>query len=429
MSVLRAVLAAGLCWALAACASLQGASAAALDPLAERYVKLILQIGLKEEGYVDAYNGPAAWAQDARAHALPVAALKQEADALAHDLDSVAPDGFTPLERKRRAFLIAHVRAAQFRLRMIDGYRAPFADEAEALFGVRPTLPPLESFDPVIARIDAAIPGAGPLPERIAALRRRVEIAPARLRAVLDAAIAECRRRTLAHVALPANERFDLEFVTGKPWGGYNWFKGDAHSLIQVNTDLPVTIDRAVDLGCHEGYPGHHVQNVLIERLYKERGWVEFSIWPLFGPMGFIAEGTANAGIDVAFPGDEKAQFERTVLAPLAGIDPAAVGANEALDEALQALRPAQYTIASAYLAGRLDRPAAIAQLARYQLVSPERAAKMLDFIDTYRSYIINYGLGRDMAAAHLARAGEGAARWVALQHLIGEPTLPADLH
>jgi hypothetical protein len=36
--------------------------------------------------------------------------------------------------------------------------------------------------------------------------------------------------------------------------------------VIQINTDLPVYIDRAVDLGCHEAYPGHHVYNVLLER-------------------------------------------------------------------------------------------------------------------------------------------------------------------
>ena len=63
----------------------------------------------------------------------------------------------------------------------------------------------------------------------------------------------------MRHIALPENERFTLEFVTGKSWGGYNYYKGNAHSLIQVNTDLPIRISRAVDLGCHEGYPGHHV--------------------------------------------------------------------------------------------------------------------------------------------------------------------------
>ena len=50
--------------------------------------------------------------------------------------------------------------------------------------------------------------------------------------------------------------RFTVEYVTGKSWSGYNWYQGDYRSLIQVNTDLPIFVDRAIDLACHEGYPG-----------------------------------------------------------------------------------------------------------------------------------------------------------------------------
>src|SRR5688500_14834724 len=65
-----------------------------------------------------------------------------------------------------------------------------------------------------------------------------------------------------------------------------------------LNVDLPVYIDRAVDLACHEGYPGHHVYNALLEQhLVRGRGWHEFSVYPLFSPHSLIAEGTANYGI------------------------------------------------------------------------------------------------------------------------------------
>ncbi len=106
---------------------------------------------------------------------------------------------------------------------------------------------------------------------------------------------------------MPANESFKLEYVTNKSWSGYNWYQGNASSLIQINTDLPIFIDRAVDLAAHEGYPGHHVLSTLLEqKLMKGRGWMEFSINPLFGPNGVIAEGSANYGIDVVFPGGER---------------------------------------------------------------------------------------------------------------------------
>ena len=120
----------------------------------------------------------------------------------------------------------------------------------------------------------------------------------------MDAAIAGCKARTAQHIRLPKGERFDLAFVTGKTWGGYNYYQGHYVSRIEVNTDLPIRISRAVDLGCHEGYPGHHVLNSLLEqKLTRGRGWVEFSVYPLFSPQSLIAEGSANYGADLAFPG------------------------------------------------------------------------------------------------------------------------------
>ena len=112
--------------------------------------------------------------------------------------------------------------------------------------------------------------------------------------------------------------------MTDKPWSGYNWYQGGYRSVIQVNVSLPIWIDRALDLACHEGYPGHHLYNALLEReLVRGRGWPEFQVYPLFSPQSLIAEGTANYGIELAFPAAERLAFERDVLFPLAGLDPA----------------------------------------------------------------------------------------------------------
>src|SRR4029079_17714279 len=68
--------------------------------------------------------------------------------------------------------------------------------------------------------------------------------------------------------------------------------------------------------------------NALLEKhLVRDRGWVEFTVYPLFSPQSLIAEGTANYGIEVAFPGDERAAFERDVLYPEAGLDPSQAAA------------------------------------------------------------------------------------------------------
>ncbi|MGV3578757.1 hypothetical protein, partial [Brevundimonas sp.] len=284
---------------VAACATTPAPdpSGDSLDAVAEDYVHLILEIGEREPGYVDAYYGPAEWADAAKTSPRDVPALIHGAASLTERLNALSTRGAEPAVVQRKAYLLAHVSAAAARLRMIGGERMSFADEAYALFGVRPEMKPLSDYDPILARIDALVPGDGPLATRVSAFRNQFVIPTDRLQAVMDAAIAECRARTIRHIRLPANERFTLAFVTDKPWSGYNYFQGDAASKIEINTDQPIFTDRAIDLGCHEGYPGHHVYNALLEQTFVvERGWVEMSVYPLYSPMSFVAEGSANYG-------------------------------------------------------------------------------------------------------------------------------------
>jgi hypothetical protein len=66
----------------------------------------------------------------------------------------------------------------------------------------------------------------------------------------------------------------------------------------------------------------------------------------------------------------------------------------------------------------------------RYWLSAPDAAAKTLRFIDTYRSYVINYNLGRDLVAEWVQRTGGDAEaeRWRAFGALLSAPHLPRDL-
>lgn len=401
-----------------------------LDGIAEAYVHLSLEAGEREPGYVDAYYGPDDWAKEAKARPRAVGDLRTEASRLSKELTAIAPGRLSVEDRQRRAFLLAQLKAAETRLAMMAGVKFAFADEAQGLFGIRPTLKPLVAYDPIVAKVAAMVPGEGPLWQRVDAWQNRFVIPADRLEPVMRASIAECRTRSAAHIAMPQQERFELELVKGKSWSGYNWYKGDAHSLIQVNTDLPVRIDRAVDLGCHEGYPGHHLLNMLLERnLARARGWVEFTVYPLFSPQSFIAEGSANAGIDLAFPGAERAAFEAKTLYPIARLDPATARDYDRLLALLHQLAGARMTIAADYLDGRIDRNRALDLIQAYQLVSRERAEQSLRFTEQYRSYVINYGLGQDMVTADLTKSGrDPAARWKRMEQIISQPFLPSEL-
>ena len=188
-----------------------------------------------------------------------------------------------------------------------------------------------------------------------------------KLDAVFQLAIKECRARTLAHVGLPPNESFTVEYVTNKPWGGYNWYKGNFHSVIQVNTDLPTYIDRAVDLAAHEGYPGHHVYNSLLEKnLVRDRGWVEFSVYALFSPQSLVAEGTANFGREVAFPTKtERMKFEKEVLFPAAGIDASRADEYYAVQDLMKQLNYAVNEAARRLINGEIDEKRCGAMVAK----------------------------------------------------------------
>ena len=407
---------------------------AAMNRVAEDYVKLVLRVGQHDPGYVDAYYGPPEWATDAEADPGTLDAIRKSAAGLRERLASLAPgDEVADMEVLRYRYLTKQLAAVAARIDMLEGKQFSFDEESRALYDAEAPVNDEEHFRELIRAIDRVLPGTGPLYQRYADFRRDFVIPNDKLNAVFTAAIDACRERTVRHIELPADESFRVEYVTDKPWSGYNWYQGNDHSLIQVNTDLPIFIDRAIDLACHEGYPGHHVYNSMLEtHLTRERGWVEYSVYPLFSPQSLVAEGSANYGIEMAFPGHQRADFEREVLFPLAGIDPARADEYYRVQELVGRLSYAGNEAARRYLDGQIDSTQAAEWLSRYALMDPARAAQRVRFIDTYRSYVINYNLGRDLVRAWVEReAGPDATadeRWAVFGELLSSPRLPANL-
>jgi hypothetical protein len=424
--------------ALSGCATSQSAapnvataqepqSAAKLAEIVDGYLRLTLEAGTHEAEWVDAYYGPAELKASADANPRSVAALLTDAKAMIASLDQ-AP--FAPADGRRAKALRGMLAAAETRLQMLQGRKFSFADEAKGQFATEPVLKPLSEYDPVLARLEKLIPGTGPLAARVDAFNERFTIPKDRLQNVFDAAIAECKKRTAAHIALPAGETFTMEFVTGKTWSGYNYYKGGYKSLIHINTDLPIRISRAVDLGCHEGYPGHHVLNLMVEsKLARDKGWKEYEVNPLYSPTSVLSEGSANYGIDLAFPGPERLKFERDVLYPLAGLDPKTAESYWQMQQMTEGLSGARLTIAKMYLDGEITRAKALELSGKYLLVSPARAEQSVAFTDHYRSYVINYGWGKDLVRNYIERGNPAAkTRWMRMEKILSEPTLPADL-
>ncbi len=403
-----------------------------MDAVAQRYVRLMLAMGQHDADYVDAYYGPPAWKKEEGTRKRTLDDIRAEATAVRTDIRKFAPAD-SEIGRLRREYLDRQLSALLARVRMLQGERLSFDEESRALYDAVAPTHPESYFQSILGKLERRFPGDGPLVARYESWRRPFVIAREKLHSVFQTAIDACRERTVRHLSLPAEENFTVEYVTNKSWSGYNWYQGEYRSLIQVNTDLPVYIDRAIDLACHEGYPGHHVYNVLLERhLVKGRGWTEFSVYPLFSPQSLIAEGTANFGIEVAFPGPSRVEFERSVLFPAAGLDPARAAEYYEVQELVDELSYAGNEAARQYLNGQIDAERAAVWLERYALMAPDRAKQRVRFFDQYRSYVINYNLGKDMVRRYIESRGGGAdnpgKRWEEFERLLSSPRLPSGL-
>ncbi|MBC3767052.1 hypothetical protein [Neptunicella marina] len=405
------------------------AAAQSIDQIAEQYVKLVLAMGQHDGGYVDAYYGPEAWAEQAKGKNIPVAQIVSDAEILRGELPKASEH--TPLMQRLRLYYLDQqlVALIGFGKNLSGDEKLDFDAQSRELYDTEAPHNKLTDFDPLVAEVEAMLPGEGPIAERIAAFKKQFEIPADKLQAVFDRAIQECRDRTKQHIKLLPNENFTLEYVTDKPWSGYNWYKGDAYSLIQVNTEYPIDISRAVDLGCHEGYPGHHTYNALLEQnLVKERNWVEYSVYPLFSPQSLIAEGSANYGIQLAFPGKQKAEFEKNVLFPIAGIDPALNARFERFGELTAKLGYASNEVARMYINGEIDKTKAVSLLQKYSFATKEKATQRVRFFDTYGAYVINYNWGRDLIKQYVETTDDQNERWARFTQLLSSPRLPSSL-
>lgn len=406
---------------------------ATLDSVAQRYVVLLLQLGRVSPDDVDSYYGPDSLKAMAMADSLAPPSIAAAADSLRGVLGDTAPERWEPLVRLRHGFLRRQLAAMAARARMLSGDSLSFDAEALVLYDMVVTPRPDSVYAAALGRIEALLPGPGPLHSRVQAFEKQLHIPAARLDTVMRVAIEETRRRTREHIALPDSETFRIELVKDVPWSAYNWYQGGYQSLIQVNSTFPMHMSRVLDLACHEGYPGHHVYGVLLEQeLVRKRGWVEFTAMPLRTPMGPIAEGTAVVALDVAFPPPERERWERDVLFPLAGLDTSLYARHQALQAAMDSLSGWNIDNARDYLDGRKSRDEALATVVRYGLRPPEQADRSVRFYETYRAYTVNYGLGKQLALDWLTSQGgtadQPARRWELYSRLLGAPKLPHDL-
>ncbi len=408
-----------------------------MNDIAEQYVKLVLEIGIYKPDYIDAYYGPEEWkpavTQNAKIDTNVTALLGEKVDDLLNKLETLSEYKATKLELQRYRFLYKQLLSVKGIISIIAGANFSFDAEAKILYDAEPPKHSIDHFQNIIDELNKLLPGKLSLSQKVDDFRKKFIIPVEKLDVVFNAAINECRSRTSKFIQLPEYEDFSVEYVNNTPWGAYNWYKGNCFSIIQVNTDLPVYIDRAVDLAAHEGYPGHHVYNTLLEdKLTKRNGWMEYSVYPLNSPISLIAEGTANYGVELVFSKQSRLKFEKEVLFPLANLDSSNAELYYKVIDLLDELNYAGNEAARNYLDGNWDKEETVDYLVEYALRSKERATKSIDFYETYRSYVINYNVGKDIIKAYIEKNESNVYdiknRWKLFEELLSEPQTPSGL-
>lgn len=372
---------------------LESCHSAQLDREVRQYLRLAVALGLSDPDSIDYDYARSDWVADIRSNPPRLDEIRRSARQLESQLAA---------QKQPRAVRLAkQVRAIADRADQLLGARKNFDQETEQYFGVTAPDTNPTALDPVRAAIGRLLGGRGPLTQRYLAFDEKFLIPPERLQAVMTRAMEGCREQTSLHLRLPFGEGVTVEYVHNKPWSAFSRYQGNFRSVIQINADLPLTVDRALQLACHEGYPGHHTFNTLRDlHFVREQHWLEWMVQPAFSPESFASESLATIAADIAFPGAERLRFERDALFPLAGLGRKEADRYNAVERLVDQLQSAEPAIARDFLDGKLEWARAVEALDSQVLMAHPEAT--LKYINEYRSYMITYTLGRDLAAKNV---------------------------
>ncbi|MGX7729885.1 DUF885 domain-containing protein [Rhodococcus sp. 2H158] len=392
------------------------------DSLVREYLLLGLAFDRLEEGFVDAFTGdPALRGRVANAPAPDPRDLSHTARTLRAALPA------SGLSDERTRFLDVHLRALDCSARKFAGEDIAFVDEVEAYFDVRIDMGDEDAYREAHRRIDALLPGSGPLAERVQA-HRKSEIVPAdRLAECVDAFSSALRDKVRAVFPLPETETVEYEVVGDKPWSGFNYYLGNYRSRVAINSDLEQHMSHLPRLIAHESYPGHHTEHCRKEAGLVAGGHDEQTLFVVNTPQCLMAEGLADLALETIV-GPGWGQWAQDIYADL-GLRFDGELAEQLHEASADLLGVRQDAALLLHDRGRTGDDV-VAFLRRWSLSSPERARQSLRFLSSplWRAYISTYVEGYRLLGGWLAQAPAGAERIERFRRLLDEPLVPSAL-
>ncbi len=260
----------------------------------DKYLRMKFNLTEDDNGFVDAYFGPERLIHST----IDFTGLNK----LCSELKDSIPfeDSF------RSDYLRGQLQSMKTTLRIIAGEDIPYRKGVELLFGFKPKREKLRKISPEDLSSSRRLREANCVPRK-------------EVMAVCEEVLEYCRSITnerLDFLPVPERMRADVNIVTGKPWGAYNWYMGGLRSVVDVNlpannhVNSPHTYHNLIRTIAHETFPGHLLEYAIKEQeLYVNRSIMDASIILTLAPQAVISEGIANNAWRIAF-GDERGILE-----------------------------------------------------------------------------------------------------------------------
>lgn len=396
-----------------------------LNESAKELVTITLKLGELDPDLVDSYIGLQKLDSNEE---IRLELIEKDLKNLFYDINKTKPDNDISLLRKN--YQLAILNSLKYRIKFLKGDKVEFLKECEKIYQYKPSLRPISYYDSLLVELDSLIPGEGNLIDRYSKYRHKFIVKNDHLDGSFRKALDYAALKTKEYIEMPIEEGVTIEYMEGAPWSAYNWYKGNYNSLIQVNKSVDIHFEKILDLAAHESYPGHHVYYTKREKnFYKDSGFVEFSIYPLYSPVSFLAEGTAEYGIDLVFPENEKIDYIYNNLVNDEEVSKDDLKKYISILDIFEKLDEVIINISQKYLDGEIIIEEAVRMLRKYGLESEISAIRRMNFVRRYRSYIINYTLGKRFVKNYIEKhADNEESKWDIYKDLIEKPYLPNDL-
>ena len=405
-----------------------------IDILAEDYVEAVFYLNKLSEGELDSYFGSLEFEIDSTKSIDELGSLVRELEGqLASITDPINVDRISHL-----SIDLKHLKNLLYFIEYPEGLT--FAEEASLLYGLkldeledstrlsddgriefieRPKTDLEKRTEEVVGSLEELLPGQGSLPFRIADFQSKFIVPIEKREEVFIKALSLCKDATEEYWEISEESSLQLDWTRDvtTPW---HTFLGNGQSVIQINPLYMGYIGSMIDVACHEGFPGHHIQLSIKEEVAvdRKRNYPERQIVLLRSPLSALLEGAADFAVELAFPPNKRLEVEKEILFPMAGLDPASAEKYLRIHRLVRELAPATIPTLQAFADEELPKIAASVRLENEFLVSSPMA--LLDHVETFSAYSVGYTLAYQQIKKYInANSSSRADEWAVLKNVI----------